>query len=331
MAATATMTKKERVRAALRGEPVDRAPVSLWGHDFLREWSASELAAQTVESYRAHDWDFIKLNPRWTFFAEAWGNTCQRPTEQRFPRLLDPAAKSAADLAELEPVDAAGGVFAEQLEALRIVVGEVGAEVDVLYTIFSPLSVVGLICGGVGQPLLTYAADDPAATHRAIAAVTLTLTRHAQLALEAGAAGLFFAPLQWSSRRTCDDNFYREFGRPYDLQLLHEVRSAEFNVLHVCGNENMLDLLLDYPVSALNWADRGEGNPSLADARAKTQITLMGGIEQSHIHEATPADVTAQAREALAACPDRFILAGGCGISPLTPGAVKDAVVAAAR
>ncbi len=30
------MTKKERVRAALTGEPVDRAPVAMWGHYFLR-------------------------------------------------------------------------------------------------------------------------------------------------------------------------------------------------------------------------------------------------------------------------------------------------------
>lgn len=331
MPATATMTKKERVRAALAGQPVDYPPVSLWGHDFLREWSAEDLAAQTLESYRTHDWDFIKLNPRWTFFAEAWGNTYQRPTEQRFPRLLDAAVKSTADLAALAPVDPAGGVFAEQLDALKLVVDEAGPEVDVLYTIFSPLSVVGLVCGGVGQPLLTYAAEDPAATHHAIAATTETLTRHARLALEAGAAGIFFAPLQWSSRRTCDENFYREFGRPYDLQLLQSVRDAEFNVLHVCGDDNMLELLLDYPVAAINWADRGEGNPSLAEARAKTTRTLMGGIEQAHIHEAAPHDVTAQARDALAACPDRFMLTGGCGISPLTPAAVKDAVVAAVR
>src|SRR5688500_5308457 len=98
MSTATTMSKKERVRAALRGEAVDHVPVSLWGHDFLREWSAAELAAQTLEPYRAHDWDFIKLNPRWTFFAEAWGNTYQRPTEQRFPRLVEPAVKSAADL-----------------------------------------------------------------------------------------------------------------------------------------------------------------------------------------------------------------------------------------
>src|SRR5919205_394096 len=32
------MNKKERVDAALRGEPIDRIPASMWGHDFERDW-----------------------------------------------------------------------------------------------------------------------------------------------------------------------------------------------------------------------------------------------------------------------------------------------------
>jgi uroporphyrinogen decarboxylase len=39
-----TMSHKERLRAALAGEPVDRVPVALWGHDFAREFSAQGLA-----------------------------------------------------------------------------------------------------------------------------------------------------------------------------------------------------------------------------------------------------------------------------------------------
>jgi len=331
MTAPGSMTKKERVRAALRGDPVDHVPVSLWGHDFLREWSVADLAAQTLEAYRAHDWDFIKLNPRWTFFGEAWGNEYEPPTEQRFPRLKRCVVEAAAELEAIRPVDPAGGVFGEQLEALRLIVGKVGAEVDVLYTVFSPLSVVGLICGGVGEPLVSYAAEDPALVHTAIANVATTLTEHGKLALEAGAAGLFYAPLQWSSRRVCSPDFYREHGRPYDLQLLQAVRRADFNVLHICGDENMLDEFLDYPVTALNWADRGDGNPSLAEVRSQTKLTLMGGIDHSHLHRATEDEVRAQAEEALGLGPAGLILAGGCGIPPATPGAIKDAVVAAAR
>ena len=59
----AAMTKRERVRAALAGEPVDHVPVALWRHDFLLEWSPEELVAATLEAYRADDWDFIKVQP----------------------------------------------------------------------------------------------------------------------------------------------------------------------------------------------------------------------------------------------------------------------------
>ena len=38
------MNKIERVDAALKGAAVvDRAPISFWGHSYLKEWSAEEL------------------------------------------------------------------------------------------------------------------------------------------------------------------------------------------------------------------------------------------------------------------------------------------------
>ena len=235
--------------------------------------------AATLEQYRAHDWDFIKLNPRASYFAEAWGSRYEPPTEQRQPRALGHAVSSVDDLAALRPVDPRGGVFGEHLTALRLLLDEVGAEVDVVHTVFSPLSVVGRLCGAE-QQLREYAAADPASTHAAVAAATETLTGYAQAALEARAAGIFFAPLAWASHDTCSEEFYREFGRPYDLQLLARVRDAEFNILHVCRSHNMIDLLLDYPVAAVNWADRGEGNPALAEVRQRTQKAVMGGVDQ---------------------------------------------------
>lgn len=324
------MNKKDRVRAALRGEAVDHVPVSMWGHDFLREWSAEDLAAQTLESYRSSDWDFIKLNPRWTFFAEAWGNTYERPTEQRFPRLKTRVVQATADLRAIQPVDPAAGAFGEQLEALRLVLA--GApEAFVVYTLFSPLAVLGLLCGGVGEPLTSFAREDPAAVHTALRNITATLGRHGEAALQAGAAGVFFAPLQWSSRRNSTEEFYREFGRPYDLQTLDALRGAEFNILHVCGDDNLIRLLLDYPVSALNWADHGPGNPTLAEVRELTSLAVIGGIDQSSIHRIDAAEAAAEAANVLATAPSKFMLAAGCGISPLTSNEVKAAVVQAAR
>ncbi len=133
------MTKRERVRAALAGGAVDHVPTALWRHDFLREWSAEELVAATLDAYRADDWDFIKFNPRATYFAEAWGNAYERPREQRQPRLTAAAIHDVSGLASLAPLDPRQGVFREHLQALWMLVGEVGDEVDIIQTIFSPL------------------------------------------------------------------------------------------------------------------------------------------------------------------------------------------------
>ena len=326
----AEMSKRERVRAALRGEPVDRVPVSLWGHDYLREWSPEELVEATVEQYRAHEWDFIKLNPRASYFAEAWGSRYERPTEPHSPRLQRPAVDSVEALGALRPVDPRGGVFGEHLAALRLLLQQVGAEVDVLHTVFSPLSVVGALCGAEAR-LLDFAAADPAAAHGAVAAATVTLTGYAEAAVEAGAAGIFFAPLAWASHDMCSEAFYREFGRPYDLQVLGRVRAAEFNVLHVCRDHNMIDLLLDYPVAVLNWADRGDGNPSLTEVKRRTAKAVMGGVSQARLAEMSAEEVTAQARDALASGAERLFLAAGCSIPATTPEANRAAVAASVR
>jgi uroporphyrinogen decarboxylase len=326
----AVMTKKQRVRAAIAGEPVDRAPVSMWGHDFLREWSAEDLVAATLEPYRAHDWDFIKLNPRWTFFAEAWGNTYDPPSEQRNPRTTTLSLQAVDDLRAIAPVDATAGVFDEQLRGLRSLIEQTGGEVDVVQTLFSPLSVVGLL-GGLPDLLVNLAAEDAAAVHTAIAAVTETLIGYARATLDAGASGVFFAPLTWASRDTCSEDFYREFGRPYDLLLLDQIRDAEFNILHVCRDHNMLELLLDYPVAAFNWADQGTGNPSLAEIHARTGRAVMGGIDQTTLADVGAVEVASAASAAGSIGDTRLFVTPGCSIPPATPDANRAALAAAVR
>jgi uroporphyrinogen decarboxylase len=323
------MTKRERVRAALASPPVDRVPVSLWGHDFLREWSPEDLVAATLDAYRADDWDFIKFNPRWTYFAEAWGNTYERPTEQRMPRLTTATIRGSNDFARIAPLDIHAGPFAEHLRALSLLIDEAGAEVDVVQTVFSPLAVVALLCGS-DERFKEFVDADRAAAHAAVDAAATTLADYARASVDAGAAGVFFAPLFWASYDTCDDALYAEFGRPYDLRVLAAVTGAPFNILHVCRNHNMLLSLLDYPVAALNWADHGDGNPGLRDARARTKKALMGGIDHAHLHPMSPAEVTEQAIDALQLGPG-LLLAGGCGIRLDTPPANRAAVTGAAR
>lgn len=43
------MNKRERVDAALRGDAVDRVPISIWGHSYLKEWTPEGLSGVVRE------------------------------------------------------------------------------------------------------------------------------------------------------------------------------------------------------------------------------------------------------------------------------------------
>jgi len=313
------MDKRERVMAALAGKPVDRVPASFWGHDFLREWTAQGLADAMLESFRRYDWDYMKVNPRATYYAEVWG--CRyRPSGSatRGPEVADFVLKSAADLERIKPLDISGGPFAEQLEALRLIGRGLAGEAPFIQTIFSPLAVVGRLANGDLEAVRRYMREAPQALHAALAAVADTLAAYGRACLEAGASGIFFATVEWGTYDNAKQ--YQEFGRPYDLRVLVAVQEAEMNVLHVCRPRNMFDLLADYPVHAINWAAGEPGNPTLKEGLARSEHAVMGGVSIATVMQGTPDKVAAEVRQALTETGGRrFLLAPGCSIPPQTP------------
>jgi uroporphyrinogen decarboxylase len=222
------------------------------------------------------------------------------------------------------------GVIADHLRALRLLVAEAGEGVDAIHTIFSPLAVTAQLTGSDAR-FRELAESDVGAAHAAVAVVTETMSGYARAAVDMGASGIFFAPLLWASRDHSDQEFYAEFGRPYDMEVLRVVADAPFNILHVCRNNNMIDALLNYPVAAFNWADRGEGNPSLADVRVRTDKAVIGGIDHARIHQMSPEEVRAQVRDALAQGTERVLIGGGCAIPPATPDTNRASASAAVR
>jgi uroporphyrinogen decarboxylase len=314
------MTSRERTLAALKGEPVDRPPAGFWGHDFLREWSAEGLAAAMVESVRTYGYDYLKVNPRATYYAEAWGCRYRASTDGvSSPEPIAWVLSEAADLEKVRAADGVGGPFAEQLEAFRMIRSELG-DLPLVQTVFSPLSVVGRLTNERSLPR-RWMAETPDALHRALRAVTETLAAYARACLDAGADGIFFATTEWATHDVLTVEQYNTFGRPYDLQVLEAVAGAPMNILHVCRPNNMLAELLDYPVAVFNWAQHAPGNLSLADVLPKTTNAVMGGVDERHaLLRGSPDDVRAQVREALDQTGGRrFLLAPGCSIEPTTP------------
>lgn len=313
------MKKRDRVFAALKGDELDRVPVSAWWHDFPREWSAKSLAEATIEAYETYDWDWIKLNPRASYYAEVWGAEFE-PHDDRQPDMTKPAFTSATALSRIEPADLRNGVLREQISSVKLVAEQLKGRIPLVQTVFSPLASLSRMAGST-RFVQRMIREEPNAVHKALAAVTATLAKYSAACVSAGADGIFFATVEWGSADVMSASAYKKIARPYDLEVLAAVGDAPFNILHVCRSKNHLLELIDYPVAAFNWATQDSTNPSPAEVLTKTDKAVIGGASQDTVlPNGTPAEVVKEAhRSILDARSPRFLLSPGCAIPPTTP------------
>jgi uroporphyrinogen decarboxylase len=326
------MTKRERVLAALRGEPVDSVPIAFWLHNFAAENSAEGLAGETLRLARTFDWDYLKPQSRAQCFAEMWGLQYRASRERAVPFTVTHAPLDGeAALAKLEPADPRTGALGEQLAALRLIRAGVGPDTPVIWTVFSPLMVMPFLMTGGREQTLSLMRSAPKAIERALDAIAETLGAYARACLDAGADGLFYAT-NLATRPLTTAAECRRFQRPYDLRVLSAVERAPFNLLHVCGEAAHFDEFADYPVTAFSWATV-PGNPTLAEGHRKTGRAVVGGFPgKPDIAGLTGPALAGRARSAIAEMGGRRLLLGpDCSINPDTPEPLLHAAGAAAR
>ncbi len=327
------MTPRERVWAALRGERVDRPPISFWGHFYDRESSAPELVQATLEFREAHRWDWVKLNPRRQYHAEPWGvrhrysgGATEKPTLESWP------IRSPEDWSTIAKRPHDGGALGEQIEAVRLLRRGLPPDVPFVATVFTPLAILREMVRDPGDLALAMRTH-PQAVRSALEAVTATFEPFVSELLRAGADGIFFATVDWATRDRLTPAEYREWARAFDLRLLSAAAGAPFNVLHVCKGRNLLFELADYPVSAFSWAATDPTNPSLAEGLARLPGAVMGGISHDQaLLGPKPDRALEEYRSALEASgARRWLLAPGCSIAPGTPPSILAALRSAAE
>ncbi|HEV2108964.1 MAG TPA: uroporphyrinogen decarboxylase family protein [Thermomicrobiales bacterium] len=291
------MTRTERVRAAVRGEPVDRIPVCFW-HHFQPEGSGRRLAEATLRFFdQTFDLDIVKVMPDlpYPFPRRSIGH----PNGWRL----------------IEPIDEQRSrYFNQRAEAVSVLRGELGYETPIVVTVFSPLAEAFSFIRD-RDDLLGHAQEASAVVHEALMTIAENLRAHIRDVIDAGADGVFFA-LQGCTTDTMSEAQYRELGRPYDLVALQGAVNGWLNILHIHGDKNlMFNQVLDYPVQVLNWSDRLAG-PSLRDARGLTSKCLMGGWHEFGALSNGPAEmIRSEAEDAVAQTGGRkFILANGCSV-----------------
>jgi len=329
----AELSKRERVEAALRGEAVDRVPVSAWQHFLAEENDVEALADVTLRHYHEYDWDWVKVNPRATYYAEAWGNRYDfNDYDSVLPRLIDGPLNTPADLETIQAVNPTGGVFAEHLDLVKRVRAGIG-DTHFLQTVFSPLSVLAFLVArsrnhkidevvqAQHEGVRRFLRENPEGAHAALHNIALTLGQYAAAAVEAGASGLFFAIVKLAREGVLTEEEFETFGKPYDVQVLKAVEGAPFNLLHICGPYAYFNAVTDYPVHALNWATLGQHNPTVGEASQQTQKALVGGVDElGTLQTGTAAAVIDEALTAIRATQGRrFLLTPGCGTNVDVP------------
>jgi len=329
------LSKRERVDAALAGQALDRVPVSAWHHFIPEERQVDSLAQVSLKHFYDFDWDWLKLNPRATYYAEAWGNRYDYTRyDSVLPAFVEGPINKPDDLVKIGQVNATRGVFAEQIDLVRQVRAGIG-DAHFLQTVFSPLAVLAFL---VARPsrhsveaavqaqydgLHTYLRADPQGVHAALSSIAATLARYAAAVVDAGASGLFFAIVKLARQEVLSLAAYQEFGEPYDLQVLRAVQGAPFNLLHICGPHVYFDLAAGYPVHAVNWATLHQHNPTVGEARQRTRQALVGGVDELGVlQHGTPDQVRQEVHTAIEETGGiHFLLTPGCGASLNVPDA----------
>jgi uroporphyrinogen decarboxylase len=308
---TSEMTHWERVRAAIRGEEVDRPPISLWRHWPVDDQDPAALALATVQWQKDYDFDLVKFPASSSHSVEDWGSQTSYTCDDLGIRNIDRFGVTTCDQwATLKPLDPTQGQFGLAVSSIGLVADALEESVPVIQTVFSPLATARKLAG---DRVMADLRRHPEALKQGLQTIAETTIAYAQASLQAGADGIFYA-VQNESYQVLSEAEYREFGETYDRLVLDAVRSeADIILLHAHGEEIMFDLVASYPADGINWHDRLTW-PTLRQARQLYGGLLVGGIaELSTLVQGPTAAIEQQVAEAIAQCEGRGLLVGpGC-------------------
>ncbi|MGZ8446588.1 MAG: uroporphyrinogen decarboxylase family protein [Candidatus Deferrimicrobiaceae bacterium] len=305
--------KIELVDRVLKGEPVERPPLSLWYHFGVQHGDGPRFAGLALDYFRHYDLDFLKVMNDYFY---------------PMPEGLD-AVRNGADLARAARFDVGDTPWREQFRALEVISAELEGEAYFLDTVFDPWNTLKRALAG--ENIGDLMDSEPEAVQEALGVITENLIAYCLRSLDIGSAGIFLSIP--ASREFMSREQFLTFGKPFAYRLLEAVfRRGRMNVAHIHGDDLYFDDCLDFPVHVFNWWDRGPGGPSLAAVKERISGCVMGGIDHKIVTRKTCPFLREHVREGKTlGGKDRFFLANGCSIdASVNPRAIR-AIVEAAR
>ena len=338
-------TKKERMLAVLNGEFADRPPVSAWRHFIDREHSGVEPFVESMlDWHTTYDWDYVKLQPRASYYEEAWGGQFDYDNyEGVLPKCVKGPIGCAEDLEKIVELPGDSGPFAEQLEAVKAVQDRLTDGAPVFQTMMCPTSILQKLCAvnPIGRYraasrsdlMVTLMNEQPELVHRTLRNITRTMADYSRKLIDNGLFGVFYGATGLSRTTYLTREEWEEFVKPYDLEMMDVLKPCKIMV-HACGLEVNPENFAHYPIDILQWPETATGNPSLDSAPQwlDKSIIPMGGCDERLFGQHKAEEIAAATRNTLKRMAEiPFILAPDCSLALNTYDDELRAFIAAAH
>jgi [methyl-Co(III) methanol-specific corrinoid protein]:coenzyme M methyltransferase len=333
------MNGKERMLAAMAGQPVDRPPVfsanqtgtyaqmdatgAEWPEAHMKAEPMAQLAAG---AYTVLGFDAVRVPYCQTIESVALGSTIKYAGREGVPR-IDVHAYHLTDVPSYPADFLSRGRVPELIKAVSLLKREFGDQVAVMGNVVGPFSIVANLIGITEALKASFKRPDALLPFMEVAEQAGTALAHALA--EAGADIIVIEDMM-ASIDVISPPIYQNLAQPYEKQQLDRFPKVP-TIMHICGKVNSIaTLIAETGVTALSVEPSVDAPALVADLAAFGRtIPLIGGVDAvTTLFSGEPEDVKADVRKALAA--GYAMIAPGCSIPPTTRTANLRAMVEAA-
>jgi uroporphyrinogen decarboxylase len=299
--AAATLTHKERVDRALRGQELDRPPFTFYHH--YKRPTAQLEAQDHLEFHRTYNTDIVKIM-----------------NDFDYPR------STTGKWYELKPLDSP---FPDQLATLQLVRDGLNGGAYFIDTIYGPYMTAMILFQSQPQfaslpkseevqdeqirSLYDFQQQNADAWHSALEAITQSTINHIRHIKNIGASGALVSIFNAESKFGSVAD-YRRYTRPYDKRVFDALADTKLTVLHLHYLERpYLDQFQDFNAPVIQYSVKTSGIP-ISEVRKQYSQPIAGGVDEIDFEKLTTAEIRDQWTEARREAGTKYIAAPGCSV-----------------
>jgi uroporphyrinogen decarboxylase len=300
-AASSTLSHKERVDRALRGEDLDRPPFTFYHH--YKKPTAQLEAQDHLEFHRTYNTDIVKVMNDFDYPQSTTGKWYElKPLESPFP---------------------------EQLATLKLVRDGLNGDAYFIDTIYGPYMTAMILFQSQPQfaslgkseevqdeqikSLHAFQQQYPGAWHGALEAITQSTINHIRHIKDIGASGALVSIFNAESKFGSVAD-YERYTRPYDKRVLDALADTKLSVLHLHYLERpYLDQFKDFNAPVIQYSVKTSGIP-ISEVRKQYSQPIAGGVDEIDYEKLTTTEMRKQWTEARAQAGMKYIAAPGCSV-----------------